>query len=262
MVAHRGASHLRAEHTLAAYLQAIEDGADGLECDVRMTRDGHLVCVHDRRVDRTSTGRGAVSRLPLSRLSTMDFGAWHDEPLTSADDLIRQRVATPSADLRARGVLTLDALIELAVDAGVALFVETKHPVRAARRVETALVDMLHRYGLAVPSSKVDSPVVVMSFSALALRRIRRSAPGLPTVLLLNHLPPPLHSGWLPPWADWTGPGIHLLRADPGYPSRAKLRGHLTYCWTVDGPADVELGGSAGVRWIATNAPRAVRARL
>ena len=57
VVAHRGASAERPEHTLAAYELALQEGADGVECDVRLTKDGHLVCVHDRRVDRTSDGR-------------------------------------------------------------------------------------------------------------------------------------------------------------------------------------------------------------
>ena len=61
VVAHRGASGDRPEHTLAAYDIALQQGAEGVECDVRLTRDGHLVCVHDRRVDRTSTGSGLVS---------------------------------------------------------------------------------------------------------------------------------------------------------------------------------------------------------
>ena len=60
VVAHRGASHDVAEHTLAAYVQAIATGADALECDVRLTRDAHLVCVHDRTVERTSNGRGPI----------------------------------------------------------------------------------------------------------------------------------------------------------------------------------------------------------
>jgi len=55
-VAHRGSSQAAAEHTIAAYADALEAGADALECDVRLTRDGHLVCVHDRRIDRTSNG--------------------------------------------------------------------------------------------------------------------------------------------------------------------------------------------------------------
>ncbi len=78
VIAHRGASEDAPEHTLAAYRKAIEDGADALECDVRLTADGHLVCVHDRRVNRTSNGRGAVSALELAELAALDFGSWKD----------------------------------------------------------------------------------------------------------------------------------------------------------------------------------------
>jgi glycerophosphoryl diester phosphodiesterase len=69
--AHRGSSETLPEHTLAAYLQAIEDGADGLECDVRLTNDGHLVCLHDRRLGRTSNGRGPVSEHALAELDAL-----------------------------------------------------------------------------------------------------------------------------------------------------------------------------------------------
>ena len=75
--AHRGSSAALPEHTLAAYLRALDDGADGVECDVRLTRDGHLVCVHDRRLERTSNGRGRVSTKTLAQLDELDFGSWH-----------------------------------------------------------------------------------------------------------------------------------------------------------------------------------------
>src|SRR6266404_4520820 len=78
VVAHRGASAERPEHTLAAYELALAEGADGVECDVRLTRDGHLVCVHDRRVDRTSNGTGLVSEMTLAQLRAFDYGTWHD----------------------------------------------------------------------------------------------------------------------------------------------------------------------------------------
>jgi glycerophosphoryl diester phosphodiesterase len=78
VVAHRGSSDDAPEHTLRAYKRAIEDGADALECDVRLTKDGHLVCVHDRRIDRTSNGRGIVSTLELAELSELDWGSWRD----------------------------------------------------------------------------------------------------------------------------------------------------------------------------------------
>lgn len=261
VVAHRGASAHHAEHTLAAYLLAIEQGADGLECDVRVTRDGYLVCVHDRRVDRTSNGRGVVSELTLDRMAQLDYGRWHDELPESADDLLTDRVGSPSSAPYQRGVLTLESLLGLLIEAGrgTKLFVETKHPVRYAGLVEAKLVALLARFGLAEPPSKEDSPVVVMSFSSKALHRVREYAPKLPTVLLLRELSTALRAGSLPASADYTGPSIRLLLADPDYVARAAGYGHDTYCWTVDDPAEVRLCQRLGVRWLATNTPAATR---
>lgn len=261
VIAHRGASAHRAEHTVAAYALALEQGADGLECDVRLTRDGHLVCVHDRRVDRTSTGRGVVSTLTLERMSELDYARWHPELPESADDLVRERVWTP--DPTDRGVLTLESLLDLVVDApGTTLFVETKHPVRYGGLVEAKLVALLRRYGLANPKSKEDSPVVMMSFSAMAVRRIRQHSARLPTVLLLDRLTALRSDGTLPRSADYAGPGIHLLRDDPDYVARAAGFGHRIYTWTVDDPADVELCRHLGVRYLATNSPATTRDQL
>jgi glycerophosphoryl diester phosphodiesterase len=66
VVAHRGASHDNAEHTLGAYIAALDDGAEGLECDVRLTADGHIVCVHDRDLRRTASQRRIVSTMELA----------------------------------------------------------------------------------------------------------------------------------------------------------------------------------------------------
>jgi len=58
IIAHRGANDTEPEHSLAAYIRAIKFGVDAVECDVRLTNDGTLVCLHDRRIDRTSSGGG------------------------------------------------------------------------------------------------------------------------------------------------------------------------------------------------------------
>lgn len=261
VVAHRGASAHRAEHTVAAYALAVEQGADGLECDVRLTRDGHLVCVHDRRVDRTSSGSGAVSTLTLARMAELDYGRWDATMPEHADDLVREQVRTPGR--HDRGLLTLESLLDLVADSpGIRLFVETKHPVRYGGLVEAALIAMLRRYGLATPKSKEDSPVVVMSFSAMAIRRVRQMSATLPTVLLLDQIGALRWDGTLPRSADHTGPGVHLLRADPDYVARAAAFGHQTYTWTVDDDADIDLCRRLGVRWLATNSPAATLARL
>lgn len=264
IVAHRGASAHRAEHTLGAYQLALEQGADALECDVRVSRDGHLVCVHDRRVDRTSTGRGVVSELTLQAMAAWDFGGWHHELPESADDLARQPGVLPWGTFRQRQVLTLDALLALVNDhtRPVRLFVETKHPVRYAGLVEAKLVALLARHGLASPTEREDSPVVMMSFSSRAVYRFRKAAPLLPTVLLFDRFTRGRGIPRLPPWADYAGPGIALLRKDPDFVARAVERGYDTYCWTVDDPADIALCAAAGVRYIATNTPARTRSHL
>src|ERR1700712_3758106 len=113
VVAHRGASVDLAEHTLAAYQAALDTGADGLECDARLTRDGYLVCVHDRRGDRTSNGSGTVSELDLAGLQSLDFSSWHEEWPDSADQLLRDDPyltgVAPDRASEQGGVLTLSA---------------------------------------------------------------------------------------------------------------------------------------------------------
>jgi glycerophosphoryl diester phosphodiesterase len=95
--AHRGSSEALPEHTLGAYLRAAGEGADGLECDVRLTSDGHLVCLHDRRLERTSNGRGVVSEHTLAELNQLDFGSWHPQWPDSPDDLILDRSGSTPA---------------------------------------------------------------------------------------------------------------------------------------------------------------------
>src|SRR5215208_4358914 len=73
-LAHRGASALAPENTFEAFRLAVEDGAGGLELDVHMTRDGHIVVIHDATVDRTTNGSGAVSEMTLDELRRLDAG--------------------------------------------------------------------------------------------------------------------------------------------------------------------------------------------
>ena len=73
-LAHRGASALAPENTIEAFRLAVEAGAGGLELDVHMTRDGHIVVIHDATVDRTTNGSGAVSEMTLDELRGFDAG--------------------------------------------------------------------------------------------------------------------------------------------------------------------------------------------
>ncbi|MET8525356.1 glycerophosphodiester phosphodiesterase family protein [Micromonospora sp. NPDC005172] len=252
--AHRGASYDLPEHTLAAYLRALDEGADGLECDVRLTRDGHLVCVHDRRLDRTSNGRGLVSARTLAELEALDFGSWHPGSAPSGD--------LPPDESHTR-LLTLTRLLDAVLAAGrpVRLLVETKHPSRYGSQVERRLVDLLRQYGLADPAPDDPVQVTVMSFSPLAVRRVRELAPTLPTVLLLEVLPPWLRLGRLPFGARIAGPGIGLLRARPRLLPALRAAGNQVYVWTVNDPADMEMVLAEEVDGIITDRPAHVLAR-
>lgn len=311
--AHRGASEHAPEHTLAAYRRAVADGVDGVECDVRLTTDGHLVCVHDRQLARTSNGRGHVSAHSLAELERLDFGSWYQAArsgvaagtgtaaahrsgaaaavsgpagtrpggtglsgtgpsgagLSAAGPAGGETVSLPDLvgdPAEARAILTLDKLISTLLDLGgqdgrapVDLLVETKHPTRFGNRVEVRLVRLLKRYGLDRPEPTAPVRVSVMSFSPRAIRVIRRLAPSLPTVLLMEFLPPGLFGGGRLPFdAAIAGPSLRTVRSRPAMVTRLLERGTPVYVWTVNEPADVDLMLTLGVEGIISDRPGAV----
>jgi len=272
IVAHRGDSAERAEHTRAAYQAALDTGADGLECDVRLTRDGHLVCVHDRKVNRTSNGRGIVSEFDLAGLERLDFSSWRGPGPSAAwpESAGDTDNASPYLDGVAPdrdpdgGVLTLHDLLGLVgtADRPLHLLIETKHPTRYAGLVEKELVRVLRRFHQGRAGRPL-APVMItiMSFATIALRRVRLLAPELPTVLLVDHPLAALRLGRA--GASFIlGPSLDLVRHDPGLVARAQDRGHRVYVWTVDEAADIELVLGLGVDAVISNRPGpAVRVR-
>jgi glycerophosphoryl diester phosphodiesterase len=258
VVAHRGSSAAHAEHTLAAYELALDEGADALECDVRLTRDGVLVCVHDRKVDRTSDGRGVVSTLELADLADLDFASWKapGDRLLEAD--------WEEVDRDKSRVLTLERLLQLVLDhtRPVQLHIETKHPTRYGGLVERALIDLLERYGVARPMTRSVSRVTVMSFAPTSLRRVHSMSPSLPTVLLMERVPVRYRDGSLPPRVAISGPSLDILRAHPGYVERVQGAGHRVHVWTVDEPADLDYVLGLGVDAVISNHPSRVLRRL
>ena len=255
VVAHRGASEDEAEHTLAAYERALADGADGVECDIRLTRDGVLVCVHDRRIDRVSTGRGLVSSLELADLADLDFASWHRGTQSNGAE---------GPDWDRDGVLTLDRLLSVVADSGrtVEVAIETKHPTRYAGLVELALAEVLakHRPSTSAANGRIN--VRTMSFASTSLRRIRTLAPEVPTVYLMTRLPVRYRNGLLPAGAYAAGPSLRLLRGHPSYVDRVHQAGGEVHVWTVNNPDDVAFVAGLGVDVIITNRPRAVRDQL
>ena len=249
MVAPRGSSADNAEHTLGAYVAALDEGAEALECDVRLTADGHLVCVHDRDLRRTANRNGVVSAMELAELEQLDFASWK-QPWADLDD------EAPDSDPELGKVLTLRRLLETVADyeRPVQLAIETKHPTRYAGLVERRLVEVLDSFGWA----GADSPARVMSFSWVALRRTRRLAPELELVYLMDS---PLAWASSRPIAepDWiAGPGIELVQKHPEMVRRMRKAGTPVHVWTVNSRADLDLCLELDVAAVITDRPAAI----
>ncbi len=260
VIAHRGSSGEQAEHTLAAFERALEQGADAVECDVRLTRDGVLVCVHDRKINRTSDGRGVVSTLELAELAELDFASWKRK---QSDPLLEASWEEPDTDPERHGVLTLERLLELVLDHDrVQLHIETKHPTRYGGLVEQRLVELLDKYGVAQPLSRSVSRVAVLSYASTSLRRIWTTAPSLPTVLNMGRVPVRYRDGRLPPRVTAAGLDLRIVQLHPRIVEKMQSHGFRVQVFTADEPADIDYLLELGVDGVISNHPRRVLRRL
>ena len=238
VVGHRGASAEFPELTLISFQKALEQGAEALEADIRLTSDGVPVLLHDPRTTRVGDKDLWVHASTLDQLSDLDVGSWH--PVHRAPE----------------PVLTLRSfLVMVEAYPQVKLFLETKHPVPSGGRAEIALHDELTYFGMDKPASFAESRAVMMSFSVRAVRRFRQLAGSVPAVQLRER------RNVLKAWpaegcgAQLMGPSIGTLRARPWLEEYWRSRGMGTYCWTADDPADLLLCRDLGVDWVGTNVP-------
>jgi len=126
-IAHRGASGTAPEHTRAAFARALDLDVDMIELDVQLTRDGHLVVLHDEGLERTTNGHGAVREHTLSEIKTLDAGIWF------------------GPQFMGERVLTLSEVLEL-VGSAARLNVEVKAPCADWPALAPQLIDTLERY--------------------------------------------------------------------------------------------------------------------
>jgi glycerophosphoryl diester phosphodiesterase len=273
--AHRGSSAAFAEHTRAAYLQALADGADGVECDVHLTRDQHVILLHDANLDRTSDGTGPAAERTLRELRRLDFSAW-------------KGVRIPEMyGARSEQFLTLPELLEILRRAGrpVGLAIELKHPSPYQLKLEDRVLEVLRAEGWEAADSSVDNvSVTFMSFSPESVRRLLRSVPPQYVCQLVDdvdvrELREELGLGLITGGAianvmkaaqlegerildageaGLAGPGVEYVRRHPGTILRWLERGRRFRVWTVDTEQDVSLCQGLGIQEITTNVPARV----
>lgn len=235
VIAHRGSSSSAPENTFAAFSRALEDGADAIECDIRLTKDNRVVVIHDATVKRTTNGRGYVRDYTLEELQRLDAGSWFDRRFAG------ERVPT------------LEEVLQL-IDGTKGLNIEIK-PVNDAAAARTIVEQCLtlvrkfhaHRY------------VLVTSFQHSLLRLARRMDSAVNIGLLFH----PLHHFGKPPvqlalrhQASVLVCGVQFLRRT--MVEEAHRRNIAVAVYTVNTVSQLQRCLRNAVEGVVTNVPKKI----
>jgi glycerophosphoryl diester phosphodiesterase len=205
--------------TRAAYEAAIQDGADGFECDVRLSKAGEIICIHDATTKRISTKRIRVSRSSFKEIQ------------------------------RAYEVMTLNELLDLAISAKKDLLIETKHPNIFGGRIERKVLELLNVKSPEIRGAGIE--VIVMSFSSFAIGRVKSKWDFCKVTkyylsarfsrrrfLALN---------------------IGLVTRYPSLVKKLQDRGSRVFVWTVNEKSEFEICRGLEVDGMITNFPESAR---
>jgi glycerophosphoryl diester phosphodiesterase len=226
IIAHRGASSDAPENSITAFALAVEQAADGIELDVQLSADGIPVILHDSTVDRTTNGRGAVSKLTVEQLQSLD-----------ARD--------------GRPIPTLDQVFEIF---GPTLLynVELKSGFWPDRSLAAAVADRIE-------SHQLEEHVLVSSFSLLAIRQARRTlSPRIPVA----HLRMSSTAVWKHRLVRTEADNPYYKLVDDRYMAWAKGLNLQVNVWMVDDPAEAQRLAELDVTSIITNKPGFIRSEI
>lgn len=245
-IGHRGASGYAPEHTIPSYDKSINEmGSDFLEIDLQMTKDGHLVAMHDETVDRTTNGTGRVDQLTLAQLKQLDAGSWFNQahPEYKNPKYVGQKVLTLDEIFKRYGKRTN-------------FYIETKSP-EVYPGMEEKLLQTMHKYGLDKKNLLANGKVVIQSFSQASLQKTHKLNPNIPLIQLTDvgqliaMTDKDLQT--VKQYAVGIGPDYHDLNAQ----NTKHLRdlGFYIHPYTVNTVPDMKRLNQYGVTGVFTNYP-------
>ncbi len=228
VIAHRGDLSTAPENTLPAFRNALTAGADGVELDVRLTSDGKLVVFHDRRLDRTSDGRGPVSSHSFDHVRSLDVGAWFGPAFTGE--------SAPTLD-EVFEVLPSDFLIN----------VEMKVIINGMKLIAQRVADTIRRH-------QRWASTLVASFNPVALYHLRKLEPGISRGYIWSKRHPyPIRARWFSPLvqAQWYDPANDTY--DRAAHRRFQRRGQRVLAWDVDFNHDMQAMAAVRLDAVVTD---------
>jgi glycerophosphoryl diester phosphodiesterase len=249
IIAHRGASAAAPENTLVAFRRALADGAEGIECDVRLARDGVPVIFHDASLRRTALREGKLSDFTSKELAKISVGAWFNVrfPRKARADYLM--VTIPS----------LTELFELMNSNDLPIYVELKCENGLHRRLAQKVVAEIKNFGF-------EDRVVIKSFNHDAAREVKRLLPEIKTAALFA--PRPMRV--LNPTNALVLPALHLEAeeislhyslATERTVQKARAADLKTVIWTANHSAWVRRALKLGIYGIITNNPARLLAK-
>ena len=211
---------------MVAYENAVKQGADGFECDLRLTKDGVAVLWHDADLKRRANNAAVVHESTYAQLAAI----------------------YPQ-------IVTLDQFIDFGITEKKSLLLETKHPVPSRTEIENHVVQKLHKEAKRIEKAGID--ITVMSFSWFAVARVKQLDKSIALTYLIRETTPRLSVRYTS--AHSIGPGIAQLRKKPALAQQIKSAGKKLNVWTVDEPSDIILCRHLGVDNLITNRPAFAR---
>jgi len=231
VIAHRGASAVAPENTMAAFRRAVELGAECIETDLHLSRDGRLIIIHDATLSRTTTGDGLVKNYTFNELREFDAGSWF------------------SKDFAGEKMPAIEELLDLAGQADLSLYLEIKGG--AGYGVERAVISALR-------GRKESKAAVVLCFDASVLDRIHQLDRLLMTGLLFESGGEDMVKEAVRVGARQIGPRGDCVT--PELVADAHRRGLKVIAWTINEPAQMRALAAIGVDGIITNHPNRLSA--
>lgn len=229
--AHRGASAYVPENTLPAFEKAVDIGADGVELDIHLSRDGRLVVIHDEMLDRTTNGHGFVKDFTLAELKKLDAS----KTMTNSD----------FCNLR---IPTLGEVYELLADTELLVNVEVKNSIFLYPGILEKALEAEEKYGMS-------GWVLYSSFNHYAMQELKRISPQSKTGLLYSTM-------LIDPWnsamaanADALHPFFPCIANTPCMIPKCRKNGIAVNTWTVDEPEYIRAMLMLGVDSVITNKP-------
>lgn len=244
ILGHRGASAIAPENTLAAFSRALSEGADGIEFDVRLSRDGVAVVIHDASLKRTGLINRRVGDLTAAELGEVDVGSWFAE---LAED--------PKQSFSGEKLPMLAQVFELFSSQSGLLYVEMKCEPHEGMQLAAELVRLTRE-------SEMVERVVVESFDHSAIAAVKRIDAGIRTAALFEpKLRRPISSirrlkmvdAALAVGADEVA--LHYTLAAARVVEKARQAGLEVVVWTVDDPIWIERARSLGIKALIANNP-------